>query len=189
MHYPWIVNIQIKNEGLELFSTRIIPKVFLKYFGIPTIRIVPSALVSDLQGIHDEEEIRYGFMAIDQARHVVFLKDELKNMDFCLVGMWVKGIHDVKKEFVKQLAVYYLMNRALSKLGSGFLICLFSQEPRFYQINYQLNDDDFWLQKAELNVSVSNSDQDIVMEFANVDIGKEAEFCKVYQEIRGMYFS
>lgn len=183
LYSPWIVNIQVKDEELKIFSARIIPKVSLNYFGIPTIRIVPSALVMDLS---QDTETRYGFMAIDQARHVVFLKDELKNMDFCLIGMWVSGMQDIKEDLVKRLSVYYLMNRVLSKLGSSFLICLYSQDPRFYQVNYEMNQDDFWLQKAELNVSVATSDQNILMEFEDVDIGREEEFCQVYKEIRGV---
>lgn len=183
LYYPWILNIQVKEEELEIFSARIMPKVSLKYFGIPSIRIVPSALVVDLS---QETEIRFGFMAIDQARHVVFLKEELKNMDFCLIGMWVTGVQDIKADFVKQLSVYYLMNRALSKLGSNFLVCLYSQDPRFFQVNYEMSQDDFWLQKAELNVCISNSDQNIFMEFEDVDVGRDEEFCKVYKEIRGV---
>ena len=114
LYYPWIVNMQVKEEELEIFTARIVPKVTLKYFGIPPIRIVPSVLVDDLSL---ETETRYGFMAIDQARHVVFIKDELKNMDFCLIGMWVTGIQDIKEDFIKQLSIYYLMNQKLSKLG------------------------------------------------------------------------
>ncbi len=49
-----------------------------------------------------------------------------------------------------------------------------------------MNPDDFWLQKAELNVSVSNSDQNILLDFENVDIGREEEFCKVFKEIRNV---
>ena len=185
-YFPWICNILLKEEGLEISSARIIPKLYLKYVGIPSIRIVPNALISDLK--LENQELRFGYMAIDQARHVVFLNNQVLDFNWCLVGIWVSGIQEIQDEFIQKLSIFYMMNQGLPKLESSnsFLVCLYSKDERFYQVNYETQKHDFWLQKAKAEVSFQNSEQDVILDLENVDIGREMEFCDAYNDLFGV---
>ena len=171
-----------------------IPKSLLKIVPIPPIGIIPNALVLDLKECLKDSQIkdfRFGYMAIDQARHILFLKDEINSFDWCMVGFWVLGIQDITEDCIKKLSNFYILNQVLPKLETGkhsFLICLYSENPRFYQVNYELDLDNFWLQISEMSVSSeTEADQNIIMDFVDVDIGRDSSFCSAYLEIFGKY--
>ncbi|KND04479.1 uncharacterized protein SPPG_00206 [Spizellomyces punctatus DAOM BR117] len=147
-------------QGLKCQA--LIPDVILRAHLINPLMIVPTTLTTDLLKPLSVagEQVDSGYVAIDQARHVLTLTcNDPMATSLPLAGIWVKGARHIRDPSVQCACIRYIWNSVIKKLDMGksqVLVIIFqnftSGTPQFYECNYEISEIPFALYEASLPV-------------------------------------
>ncbi|KAL5039542.1 hypothetical protein BDV3_002874 [Batrachochytrium dendrobatidis] len=109
-----------------------IPYVKIDAAQIHPLRIVSTSLSHELFTLECLESPTYGFMSLDQARHLYLLEEcDSKSKVLPLIGLWFKSVNtSLVDPYVHAACIQYVLDSSRVKLDTGkstFLVCIFQR--------------------------------------------------------------
>ncbi|KAI9337964.1 hypothetical protein BDR26DRAFT_919557 [Obelidium mucronatum] len=133
---PFPIIIQFDHEKQLLIGRQLIPSYKLLISPINSIRIVPTTsylnVIATL-GSHDSSSMDFGYLTIDQARHVLLLtQDDKLAFQLPLIGIWIKNASGVTTVDVQYICTRFLTDTRLRRLDTGkgvMVVLMLKAEP------------------------------------------------------------
>ena len=195
---------QIQGELDCISACRILPNILFKLNQIPSIKMIPNRLYEDIlfksKSETSLESIQFGFMTMDQARHLLLLScNDSQLLSLSMIGIWVSGMDynpsqtEFSQEFqtdslLRELLCLYILNSKIRKMDIGkpqFLLNIFESKIQnfvLYQVEYDYKDNKPLLLTCRLPLDQDSQFTMLSFESTEFSLG----FCDAYEDVFGM---
>lgn len=169
---PFPLCMGYRETGIQsqMSAIQLTPAINLSLFGINPIRLVPARMSHELLNNTDGESMSFGYVTIDQARHILPLEstDPVLHM-LPLIGIWVKNVPEPTDSAIQTLLSKYILDKSLCKLETGksvLLLVLFNAvgtsrlkkyRPDFFEVTFEVENEIYAVNQSSSRIATGDS--------------------------------